>query len=167
MSLVLVTELRELTLLLWNHLIPSLPLRVLTHNQRQMIIRRFILAVVLLTSAFAQNAAVSSSAFHGAHQLRTDSALAHAFAQKAALETSGLDRNYKLSLPKPVQDKNFYLLSLFQRNPQARRLLSQNKVLKSLAADKVLALKKAASCDNVACFDQLIRFDDPTIEAVA
>ena len=132
-----------------------------------MMLRKLVLFVVLLTGAFVQNAALSSSAPNGVHELRRDSALAHAFAQKAALETSGFDSNYQLSLPKPVQDKNFFLLSLFQRNPSVRRLLSQSNGLKQLAAAKASALKKAASCNNVACFDQLIRFDVPTIEAVA
>lgn len=130
-------------------------------------LRKLVLPVLLLTSAFAQNAALSSSASHGTRELRTDAGLAHAFAGKAALETSGFDSNYKLSLPKPVQDKNFYLLSLFQRNPQARRLLSQNKALKQLAAAKASGLKQIQTCHDVRCFDQLIRFDGPTIEAVA
>src|ERR1043166_9247300 len=132
-----------------------------------MMLRKLILCVVLLTSAFVQHAAFSSAASHDVHGLRIDRALVRAFAGKAAPATSGFDSNYKLSLPKPVQDKNFYLLSLFQRKPQARKLLSQNKALKQLAADKASALKKAASCNNVGCFDDLIRFDGPTIEAVA
>ena len=132
-----------------------------------MMLRKLVLSVVLLTSAFVQNAALSSSASHGVHELRTDSALANAFAQTPAPATSGFDSNYKLSLPKPVQDKNFYLLSLFQRNPQARRVLSQNNALKQLAAAKASALTKAARCNNVGCFNELIRFDKPTIEAVA
>jgi hypothetical protein len=79
----------------------------------------------------------------------------------------GFDSAYKLSIPQPVQDKNFYLLSLFQREPDVRKLLSRSKSLQQLARNKVLALKKAESCGNVGCFDQLIRFDDSTIEAVA
>src|SRR5205807_5455102 len=128
-----------------------------------MMFRNFVLSVVLLMAAFAQNAALTSSAFHGTRELRTNGT----FAQKAALKTSGFDSAYKLSLPQPVQDKNFYLLSLIQRNASVRRALSQNKVLKQLADNKAASLKKAASCDNVGCFDQLIRFDGPTIEAVA
>ena len=130
-------------------------------------LRKVILSILLLASAFVQPAALSSSAFHSAHELSRESALAHSFAGKAALEPSGFDGNYQLSLRKPVQDKNFYLLSLFQRNAQVRRLLSQNKALKQLADAKALALKKAANCNDVGCFDQLIRFDGPTIEAVA
>ena len=130
-------------------------------------LRKLVLSVVLLANTFVPHAALSSSASPRVHELRTDSALAHAFAGKAAADTSGFDSNYKLSLPHPVQDKNFYLLSLFQRDPAVRRLLIQNKALKQLAAAKASALKKAASCNNVGCFDELIRFDGPTIEAVA
>jgi hypothetical protein len=132
-----------------------------------MMLRKLILCVVLLTSAFVQHAAFSSAASHDVHGLRIDRALVRAFAGKAAPATSGFDSNYKLSLPQPVQDKNFYLLSLFQRNPSVRRLLSQNKTLKQLAAAKASVLKKASSCGNVDCFDQLIRFDELSIEAVA
>lgn len=132
-----------------------------------MMLRKLVLSVVFLTSAFIQNAALSSSASHRVRELRTDSALAHAFAENAALETQGFDSNYKLSLPRPVQDKNFYLLSLLQRNPQVRKLLSQNKSLNHLAAAKATALEQTKTCHDAHCFDQLVRFDGPTIEAVA
>ena len=101
--------------------------------------------------------------FHGPGDARTRVA----FAQPAARYTSGFDSAYRLSLPKPVQDKNFYLLSLFQRDQKARKLISRNRVLRQLAKDKVLALKKASSCDSMACVDELIRFNDQTIDAVA
>ena len=128
-----------------------------------MMLRKLVLSIVLLTSAFVQHAALSSSASHSAHELRTDNALA----QKATLKASGFDSNYQLSLPKPVSDKNFYLLSLFRRNPSVRRLLSRNRALKQLATAKASALKQIQTCHDVRCFDQLIRFDSQTIEAVA
>jgi hypothetical protein len=130
-------------------------------------LRKAILSSVLLISAFAHSASLSSPAFHGVYEPGRDGALAYAFAQTPALELSGFDSNYKLSLPKPVQDKNFYLLSLFQRNPSVRRLLSQNEVLRKVSTAKSGALKKTATCDNVDCIDQLIRFDDSAIAAVA
>src|SRR5881396_1897456 len=68
-----------------------------------------------------------------------------AFAQHAALDSSGFDRTYKLTFRNAVQDKNFYLLTLFQRNPEVRRLLSENKVLKKLSDDKLHALRTAAN----------------------
>jgi len=127
-----------------------------------MIIRQLTLGVVLLANAFAQNGPLSPRGLNTS-ELRTSSA----FAQKRVLDTSGFDSAYQLSLPKPVQDKNFYLLSLFQRNREVRKILSQNEKLRTFTADKLLALKQAESCKDIGCFDQLIRFDGPTIEAVA
>jgi hypothetical protein len=103
-------------------------------------LRNAVLSSVLLISAFAHSASLSSSAFHGIYEPGRDGALAYALAQTPAPGLSGFDSNYKLSLPKPVQDKNFYLLSLFQRDPSVRRLLSQNKTLKLLATATALAL---------------------------
>ena len=126
--------------------------------------RHLILCLVLLTTAFAQIATLNRS--DGPCDVFTPAA----FAQTAALDafdSSGFDSNYKLSLPKPVQDKNFYLLSLFQRNREVRKLLSRNKALRRLSNERLLALKRAASCNDVRCFDKLIRFNGPTIEAVA
>jgi len=125
-------------------------------------LRYSILCIVLLTNAFAQSGALSSRTFSGRELLPN-----HAFAPKTARDTSGFDSDYRLSLPHPVQDKNFYLLSLFQRNRSVRGLLSQNQALKALATAKVSALKKAASCDSVSCFDELVRLDASTIETVA
>jgi hypothetical protein len=126
-------------------------------------IRNLIVSFVLLTGVFAPNAALRSSGFRGARELLTNSS----FEQKTAPDTSGFDPAYRPSLPKPVQDKNFFLLSLFQRTLAVRRLLNQNKALNAVANDKLLALRKAESCNNVSCFDELVRFDGPTIEAVA
>jgi|ERR1051326_1674020 hypothetical protein len=130
-----------------------------------MMLRKLVL-YTLLISAFGQNAGLSPSASHAFYQ-PTDRRLAHASAQTRAPETSGFDSAYQLSFSKPVQDKNFFLLSLFQRNRDVRRLLIRNLTLKRLAADKLSALKKGANCSNAGCFDQLIRLDGPTIEAVA
>jgi hypothetical protein len=106
-----------------------------------MILRRLTLSLLLLTST--------------------------SFAQNAALPSSGFDRTYKLTLTNPVQDKNFYLLSLWERNPAVRRLLRENKILRKLSGDKFQAMKMAANCNDVACFDRLFRFSDPAIETVA
>nr|MDQ3820279.1 YdcF family protein [Acidobacteriota bacterium] len=125
-------------------------------------IRNIILASILLANLFVLNPSLSSPDSHRVRGLTIS-----AFAQKAALGTFGFDRNYKLALLKPVQDKNFYLLSLFQRNTSIRKLLTRNKVMRQLADDKVLALKKAATCSDAGCFDQLMRLNDSDIEAVA
>src|SRR2546425_12513752 len=89
------------------------------------------------------------------------------FAQNAGLNSSGFDSTYKLTLRNAVQDKNFYLLSLFQRHREVRELLRGNKALKKLSNDKLQALRMAANCNEVGCFDQLLRFSGATIEAVA
>ncbi|MEP6820508.1 MAG: hypothetical protein ABJA18_13310, partial [bacterium] len=88
--------------------------------------RHLLVCLVLINTAFAQSVALNRS--DGAYDVFTPAA----FAQTAALDafdSSGFDSTYKLSLPKPVQDKNFYLLTLFQRNREVRKLLSRNKAL--------------------------------------
>jgi len=127
-----------------------------------MTIRPLILSIVLIANAFAQSVALNSIGVGARHEKAGVASV-----QTVVRVTSGFDSTYRLSLPKPVQDKNFFLLSLFQRNRKVRKLLSRNKVLKQLASDRFLALQKAESCNNVGCFDELIRFDAPAIEAVA
>src|SRR5437660_6732179 len=119
-----------------------------------MMLRPLILALVLLTNtSLAQNPGFHSSGF--------------AFAQNAGLNSSGFDSTYKLTFRDAVSDKNFYLLSLFLKNPEVRKLLSENKALNKLSSDKLLALKMAANCNDIGCFDQALRFSGPTIETVA
>jgi hypothetical protein len=119
-----------------------------------MMLRQLILSFVLLTNiSFPQNADFKPSGF--------------AFPQTAGLNSSGFDSTYKLKFRNAVQDKNFYLLSLFQQNPQVRKLLRENKTLKALSTDKLHALRMAANCNEVGCFDRLFHFSGPTIEMVA
>jgi hypothetical protein len=106
-----------------------------------MMFRHLILSLVLLTNA--------------------------SFAQNPGLNSSGFDSTYKLTLRNAVQDKNFYLLSLFQRHQEVGKLLRRNTVLKKLSNHRVQALRMAGNCDDVACFDRLFRFSGPTIETVA
>lgn len=122
-------------------------------------IRKFIVAFVLVISILAANAALGIRVTHGQ--------LTNTGVTRAAREQYGFDSSYHLSLPKPVQDKNFYLLSLFQRNREVRELLTRNKVLNQIATEKQLALTKAASCNSTDCFDELMRFDARTTDAVA
>jgi hypothetical protein len=105
-----------------------------------MILRHLLLSLVLLTNT--------------------------SFAQYSTLSSSGFDNSYKLNLRNPVQDKNFYLLSLFQRSPEVGKLLRENRALKKISNDKAQALRMAANCSDVACFDRLLRLSDPTIESV-
>jgi hypothetical protein len=129
-----------------------------------MMFRRLILSVVLIAnSSFAQTAGLNSARSDSIYKLPTHTSLL----QNAVLNASGFDSSYKLTLRNPVQDKNFYLLSLFQRHPEVRRLLRENKALKKLANDKAHGLRVAANCGDVDCFDRLFRFSGPTIEMVA
>ena len=121
-------------------------------------IRRLIVSALLLACAFAPAPVSGVPA-----ALRTSGTVV----QRATQGSSSFDRDYKLSLPRPVQDKNFYLLSQFQRNAWVRRLLSQNRVLNQLAGEKASSLKRTSTCNDVACFDELMRFDPATIDAVA
>jgi hypothetical protein len=117
-------------------------------------LRHLILSFVVLTNvSFFPNARFNSSGF--------------ALAQNAALTPSGFDSTYKLTLRNPVQDKNFYLLSLFQQNPEVGKLLRRSPVLKKLGREKYQALRMAANCDDVGCFDRLFRLSRPSIEMVA
>jgi hypothetical protein len=106
-----------------------------------MMLRHLILAFVLLTNT--------------------------SFAQNPGLNRSDFDSTYKLTLRNPVQDKNFYLLSLFQRRREIRKLLRENKALKRLFNDKLQNFRMAAKCDEVACFDRLLRLSGPEINTVA
>ncbi|HEY5884067.1 MAG TPA: hypothetical protein VIT88_05235, partial [Pyrinomonadaceae bacterium] len=124
-------------------------------------LRRLILSLVLLTNTVLPPALSSSSA------ATYQSFKSTSFTQRAGLNSSGFDSTYKLEFRNAVQDKNFYLLSLFQRHPEVGRLLRRNSVLKRLSNQRVHALRGAANCDDVACFDRLFRFSGPTIEQVA
>jgi len=129
-----------------------------------MMLRHLILSFVLLTNtSFAQNPGLNSSGFDSTHKLLTNTS----FAQNAGLNSSGFDSTYKLTFRNAVQDKNFYLLSLFQTHPEVRKLLGNNKALNRLASDKLQALRMAAECNDVGCFDRLFRFSGPEINTVA
>jgi len=124
-------------------------------------IRRLFVATALLIITTTQ------TALNFGFQASRASAVTGASARTAQSQASGFDPAYNLSLPHPVQDKNFYLLSSFQRTRDVRKALSRSQVLRQLANQKVEALKKSASCSNVKCFEELIRFDAPTIDTVA
>lgn len=127
-------------------------------------LRRLILSFVLLTNtSVLLNGQLRSLGAAGTYKSFQNSSLA----QNARLKSSGFDSSYKLTFRNAVQDKNFYLLSLFQRHPEVGRLLRRNSVLRKLSNDKSHALRRAANCDDVGCFDRLFRLSGPTIERVA
>src|SRR5205085_10683017 len=119
-----------------------------------MIFRHLLLSLLLLTNtSLAQIAGPPHSCF--------------AVAQYAALNSSGFDRTSKLTFRNAVQDKNFYLLSLFQRHRAVRKLLSENKAMKELFDEKLQASGMAAHCDDVGCVDKSFRFSGEHLEMVA
>ena len=54
-------------------------------------------------------------------------------------------------LESPVQDKNFYLLSLLERTPDVRDAVRTEPALARMAADRLAALDKAAEACRAAC----------------
>jgi hypothetical protein len=116
--------------------------------------RHLLLSLALLTNtSFVQTESLNRPEF--------------TLGQSAIQRPAGFDPTYKLTLSNPVQDKNFYLLSLFQRHPEVGKLLRRNPVLRKLTNDKLRALRMAPGCDDLDCLDRLFRLDGPTIEAVA
>lgn len=89
------------------------------------------------------------------------------FGQNASQSVKTFDPDYKRIFHNPVQDKNFYLLSLFQNQPKARAGLQNNKIFKALAKQQLETLKNAANCHDVMCYDQAFRFSEEQIETVA
>ncbi|HEY0427522.1 MAG TPA: YdcF family protein [Pyrinomonadaceae bacterium] len=88
------------------------------------------------------------------------------FAQVATKPVKSFDAGYKIVFRNPVQDKNFYLLSLFQNRKEIRSDLRKNKILGDLAKQNN-RLKAAAACDDVNCYDKAFRLSEQEIEAVA
>lgn len=66
---------------------------------------------------------------------------------------------------KPVQDKNFYLLSLIERNEAVKTAFLANPALKALGDSKRAALANAVdSCEaKAACYTAALRFTDAEI----
>lgn len=66
---------------------------------------------------------------------------------------------------KPAQDKNFYLLSLLERDPAVKKAISADAVLQQLGEAKRQALTKAvASCEVAAtCYTAALKLSDAEI----
>ena len=118
-----------------------------------MLPRLILLLALLINTSLGPSAVLSSPTFP--------------FSQSIGQKASGFDRTYQLRFRNAVQDKNFYLLSLVQRHPEVERLIKRNAVLRKLSKDKVRALRMAATCSDLDCFDRLFRFSGPTIETVS
>ena len=127
-------------------------------------LRHLLLSFALFTNtSFVQTAGLSAPGFGFTYQLLANTSLD----QNAPPNTPGFDKTYKLVFRNAVQDKNFYLLSLFQRDPEVGKLLRNNRALKKLSSEKVRNLRMAANCNDVGCLDRLFRFSGPAIETVA
>ena len=74
-----------------------------------------------------------------------------------------------LILDHPVQDKNFLLLSLIQREPAVRKAMEADPALGELARAKRDGLKRAADtcADDAACLNAAFRFSDAETSAAA
>ncbi|MGC2235110.1 MAG: YdcF family protein [Pyrinomonadaceae bacterium] len=88
------------------------------------------------------------------------------FAQVENKAFKSFDANYKIVFRNPAQDKNFYLLSLFQNQSKVRADLRKNKILRDFAGQKN-ALKAAEKCDDVNCYDKAFRLSEQEIETIA
>ena len=73
-----------------------------------------------------------------------------------------------LTLSAPVQDRNFYVLSLLERSPEVTNALAGALPLRNILRTKQGALEKArASCSAVSCFDEALRWTDAEIATAA
>lgn len=88
------------------------------------------------------------------------------FGQVENKPVQSFDAHYKLILRNAVQDKNFYLLSLFQNQAEIRANLQKNKILRSLTKQNH-ALKLIKNCGVVSCYDKAVRLSEQEIETVA
>jgi len=71
-----------------------------------------------------------------------------------------------LDLHLPLQDKNFYVLSLIERDRVAAKAVEADPVLSAIRNRKAEALHKACGAE-VDCFMTAMRFDDNEIDEVA
>lgn len=73
-----------------------------------------------------------------------------------------------LELRSPVQDKNFYALSLLERTPGAAKAVREEGSLANILDRKRMALEAAAkSCETASCVDGALRWTDAEIAAGA
>ena len=89
------------------------------------------------------------------------------YAQVATQPVKSFDPNYKIIFHNPVQDKNFYLLSLFQNQSKVRKYLQKHKLLKAVAILNNSMLEDAGNCNDVNCYDLIFRLSEDEINIVA
>src|SRR5262249_37798520 len=72
-----------------------------------------------------------------------------------------------VAMRSPVQDKNFYILSLLERSPALRDELERDPGLTRIHAGKMESLKAAAGCKTeLTCYTQALKWTDREIETV-
>ena len=76
---------------------------------------------------------------------------------------------HPLLLTSPVQDKNFYLLSMMERTAAVRKVLTSDPILGNLAATKRAELEKASqTCGaDLDCYCAALRWSDAEMDAAA
>lgn len=88
-----------------------------------------------------------------------------------AQDSVALSSAYKLvKTASSIQQRNYYLLTLFQELPAVRKLLEQDTELKRIAADKIYALTHAQEQCNLLnrfCYTDRVKFSTAEINAVS
>jgi hypothetical protein len=88
------------------------------------------------------------------------------FGQVGTKTAKSFDANYKIDFRNPTQDKNFYLLSLFQNQKKVRASLVKNRIFQDWAKEKN-ALQIAGKCEDANCFDAAFHLAESEIEYIA
>jgi len=89
----------------------------------------------------------------------------HALAQKA-----GPDKAYVLqSTHNPVQNKNYYLFTLLQKDQAVKKMIQDDQALNTVLKDKQVKINNALkSCTgDISCFTSAVRFSADEVRVVA
>jgi len=95
--------------------------------------------------------------------------VAYAYGQAQVPQAAEVPAPRPVELTAPVQDKNFFVLSLMEHNAAAAEVLSHDNVFKQVFEQKQTAISTAArECQSgVACFVDAVRWKDDEITAIA
>lgn len=74
--------------------------------------------------------------------------------------------HYQLKGNNYVSAKNYYLLTLMQKNPAVKHLLESDADLVKLTGVKLDALKQSLGCKNIPCFTDQLKFSPEEIKQV-
>lgn len=77
------------------------------------------------------------------------------------------NQQYKLIGKGSVQAKNYYLLTLFEKDKNVKQLFATDKVLSGIANSKIAAIKAGMpSCTNYLCLTQTLKLSDTEIKTI-